>query len=210
MDAGFWHRKWQRNDIAFHESDANRLLVAHYADWALPPGSRVFLPLCGKTLDIRWLLSRGHRIAGAELSPLAVEQLFAELGVTPAATEIGRTRLYHSEGIDVFVGDIFDLSFDVLGPVAAVYDRAALVALPADVRSCYAEHLIRLTGAARQLLITFDYDQALLDGPPFSIGHDEVARHYGATYDVRQLASVDVAGGLKGRCPAREEVWLLS
>jgi thiopurine S-methyltransferase len=209
MEASFWQSKWERNEIGFHNAEAHPLLVAHFGALALAAGSRVFVPLCGKTRDIHWLLANGHRVAGAELSRLAVEQLFAELGVTPAVTEAGAMHRYGADGIDIFAGDIFALSGEMLGPVDAVYDRAALVALPPGMRSRYAAHLARITGRAPQLLISFDYDQSLLDGPPFSVAGDEIARHYDAAYDIRQLARVAVDGGLKGKCPADETVWLL-
>jgi thiopurine S-methyltransferase len=82
VDASFWHDKWQRNQIGFHEPQANPLLLAHFDSLSLRAGSRIFVPLCGKTLDINWLLARGQRVVGAELSEIAVQQLFAGLGVT--------------------------------------------------------------------------------------------------------------------------------
>jgi thiopurine S-methyltransferase len=209
MEAGFWRAKWARNEIGFHNAEAHPLLVAHFGALALAAGGRVFVPLCGKTRDIHWLLANGCRVAGAELSRIAVEQLFAELGVTPAVTEASGMGRYSADGIDIFAGDIFALSGEMLGPVDAVYDRAALVALQADMRGRYAAHLARTTGGAQQLLISFDYDQSLLDGPPFSVAGDEIAAHYDAVYDLRRLARVAVEGGLKGKCPADETVWLL-
>jgi thiopurine S-methyltransferase len=209
MEAEFWHRKWEANDIFFHGHAANPLLVEYFGTLALPKGSRVFLPLCGKTLDIHWLLSKGHRVAGAELSAIAIEQLFSELGVTPTVTAVGELRRYSVEGIDIFVGDIFDLRRDALGPVDATYDRAALVALPETMRGQYAAHLMEITDSAPQLLICFDYDQSLQPGPPFSISDEEVNRHYQAAYDLTLLARVAVPGGLKGKSPADEIVWLL-
>ncbi len=210
MDATFWHDKWARNEIGFHGGEAHPLLVQHLGALALPPGGRMFLPLCGKSLDIHWLLAQGHRVAGAELSPLAIAQLFDELGVKPEVSVQGEVTQHHADGIDIFVGDIFQLTPGQLGPVDAVYDRAALVALPAEVRTRYAAHLKRLTALAPQLLICFDYDQSLQAGPPFSVPRAEVAQHYGADFRLSLLASESLVGGLKGRCAAQEEAWLLS
>ncbi|WP_371347133.1 thiopurine S-methyltransferase [Ancylobacter sp. IITR112] len=209
MDADFWHRKWEANDIAFHESEAHPLLVRHFGSLGLRPGARVFVPLCGKSRDLNWLLGHGYELAGAELSRLAVEQLFAELGVTPEITEIGPLERFAAEGITIFVGDIFDLTHEVLGPVDAVYDRAALVALPEPMRTRYAAHLAHLTRHARQLLITFDYDQSLTVGPPFAVDEHEVRRHYGAAYHVALLEKHPLKGGLRGKEPVAEEVWKL-
>ena len=135
MDRVFWHQKWESNDIAFHRSEANPLLVKYFNELSLAKGSRVFVPLCGKSLDIPWLLSHGYRVAGAELSKIAIEQLFDELGVTPEISRDGELDHYRANNIDLFVGDIFDVSDKMLGPVDAIYDRAALVALPEDMRN---------------------------------------------------------------------------
>jgi thiopurine S-methyltransferase len=209
MDADFWHRKWANNEIGFHESAVNPLLVKHFSALGLEPGDRVFLPLCGKTLDIRWLLSNDYRVVGAELSKLAVEQLFDELGVEPVVSACGPTQRYSTPPLDVFVGDIFDVSSELLGPVNAIYDRAALVALPEAMRGRYAAHLMEITAKAPQLLICFEYDQNMMAGPPFSLAGEEVARHYRATYEVNLLDRVDIPGGFKGKIPATESVWLL-
>jgi thiopurine S-methyltransferase len=209
MDASFWHKKWERNEVAFHEREANPLLVKYFDDLALPKGSRVFLPLCGKTLDIEWIRSRGYRVAGSELTAIAIEQLFSELGVEPVITANDGMSRYSAESIDIFVGDIFHLSSGILGQIDAIYDRAALVALPETMRSRYAGHLTEITNHAPQLLITYHYDQRVLSGPPFSVSNEEVTRHYQSGYDLKLLASTEVTGGLKGKCAARENVWLL-
>ncbi len=208
MEHSFWHDRWVSGRIGFHGRETNPLLVTHFPDLSVPENGRVFVPLCGKTLDIAWLLSKGHRVAGAELSELAIEQLFEELGVEPSISDLGKLKRYSAESIDIFVGDIFDLTASMLGVVDAVFDRAAFVALPEDMRAAYASHIADITGTAPQLLITFEYDPTLIDGPPFSITDEEVKRRYGDRYELSSLALVDVAGGMKG-VTAKENVWLL-
>tara|TARA_R110002073_G_scaffold332336_1_gene518055 strand:+ start:358 stop:996 length:639 start_codon:yes stop_codon:yes gene_type:complete len=209
MDSEFWLNKWQVKEIGFHQSEANPLLVNYFEALHLDAGSRVFLPLCGKTLDIGWLLGSGYRVAGAELSEIAVDELFTELGVEPAITNNGSLKHYAANNIDIFLGDIFTLSANVLGPIDAIYDRAALVALPEGMRHRYTNYLMKITSTAPQFLICFEYDQAAMAGPPFSIDAQEVHQHYRDAYDLSCVAKVDVAGGLKGICPADECVWLL-
>jgi thiopurine S-methyltransferase len=209
MDTNFWHRKWEKNDIAFHESAANPLLVKYFNTLSLAQGSRIFLPLCGKTLDIHWLLSNGYRVAGAELSTIAIEQLFADLKITPEISRDGELDHYRAKDIDLFVGDIFHLSRKMLGPVDAIYDRAAFVALTEEIRTRYAAHLAEVANKAPQLLICYEYDQSLMEGPPFSIGDEEVNQKYGRLYDLTLVERANVAGRLKGRVPATENVWLL-
>lgn len=210
MEKEFWQQLWAKNEIGFHERKPNTLLIKYFEKLNLVAGSRVFLPLCGKTLDIAWLLSQGIHVLGAELSEAAVQQLFADLGVEPITTERGALTRYTSQNIDIFVGDIFELSANELGVVDAIYDRAALVALPEPTRSQYTQHLMAVCNNAIQLLITFDYDQSEMSGPPFSINADKVQHYYLSTYSVTSLESTVVLGKLKGVCEADEQIWLLA
>lgn len=210
MEHSFWHDRWATNQIGFHQPAANPLLVTHCAALALPSTGRVLLPLCGKTLDIAWLLAAGYQVVGVELSELAVQQLFAELGATPCIQVLNDAlQRYETDKLTVFVGDIFALNREQLGPVDAIYDRAALVALPATLRPRYASHLTAISAGARQLLISFDYEQSQLPGPPFAVLAEELSELYGRHYELQALARQPLAGGLKGQCPADEVVWLL-
>lgn len=209
MEIKFWQELWANNEIGFHESKPNELLVKYFKKLNLQAGSRVFLPLCGKTLDIAWLLSKRVHVLGAELSETAVQQLFDGLGIAPTTTSCGALTRHSAKNIDIFVGDVFDLSAKQLGVVDAIYDRAALVALPEPTRSQYTQHLMGVCNGASQLLITFDYDQRHMDGPPFSINADKVNLYYSSTYSVTPLESKIVPGKLKGVCEADEQVWLL-
>lgn len=209
MEASFWHQKWERGDIAFHQSEANPFLAAYFGQLNLPQGSRVFLPLCGKTRDFAWLLAKGYRVVGAELSELAIKDLFNDLGLEPEISPVGELARYRANSIDIFVGDIFAVSAEYLEPVNAIYDRAALVALPAGIRGQYTSHLMDITGGAPQLLVTYQYDQGLMDGPPFSVSEDEVKQHYGDIYQLKAVEKQNVAGGFKGGVTATETAWLL-
>ena len=208
METSYWQQKWEKNEIAFHQSEANPLLVKYFNELSLAKNSRVFLPLCGKTLDISWLLFNGYRVVGAELSKTAIEQLFTELDVEPKISVVGEMAHYSAKNIDIFVGDIFDLSSNMLGKVDAIYDRAALVALPEKIRSRYTTHLMEITGKAPQLLICYEHDQNLMECPPFSINKEEVNQHYKDKYDLTLIVTTDVTDGLKGHA-AKEHVWLL-
>jgi thiopurine S-methyltransferase len=209
MEANFWHQKWQRGEIGFHREHANPLLVTYLGQLNLDQGSRIFLPLCGKTRDIAYLLSIGYQVVGAELSELAIHDLFQELSIEPNITQVEHATHYHAENIDIFVGDIFKLSPELLGKIDAIYDRAALVALPLTMRLDYGKHLMHLTQDAPQLLITMEYQQELIDGPPFSISEQEVQQHYANTYAIALMEKPDIEGGIKGKVPALEAVYIL-
>ncbi len=210
MDRQFWHDRWRENRIGFHEGRANELMTRHIATVCPTPGARIFVPLCGKSRDIGWLLSRGYHVVGVELSGTAIDQLFDELGVTPEIIDLGAFKSYRAEGIEIFVGDIFDLDAARLGPVDASYDRAALVALPNGMRQRYAIHLAEITCNAPILQINFEYDQTLMDGPPFSIPAEMLQALHGARYTIAQLEARPVEGNLKGIVLATEAAWHLT
>ena len=208
MEENFWHQKWEKNEIAFHEEQPNPILVKYISQLSLKKDSRIFVPLCGKTLDIAWLLSHDYQVAGAELSPRAIGQLFNDLGVTPTITSLGKLNCYSAININIYVGNIFDLTRSMLGVVDAIYDRAAMVALPENMRPRYSKHLINITNQAQQLLITYTYNQADMEGPPFSVSNGEVKQHYSQYYGITLLESNAILGGLKGY-PAYENIWHL-
>jgi thiopurine S-methyltransferase len=209
MHPQFWHTRWADNRTGFHEAAANALLVAHFAALALPAGARVFVPLCGKTLDIDWLLAQGHRVAGVELSAVAVEQLFGRMGVEPVVEDMGAMQRHSADGLQVFVGDVFDLTAAMLGPVDAVYDRAALVALPPQMRMRYAQHMRAISGDVPMLLITLEYEQSLVDGPPFSVPAAEVRERYPGRV-AESLSDTFQPTGLKGAFPVTESAWKIA
>ncbi|MEM8994186.1 MAG: thiopurine S-methyltransferase [Acidobacteriota bacterium] len=210
MEPDFWHHRWQNRQIGFHEGMSNRFLVRHFGALGLPAARRILVPLCGKSRDIAWLLAEGHRVLGVELSETAVRELFAELDLVPEIEDAPAHRIYRGPGLEVFVGDFFDLTDPSAGSIDAVYDRAALVALPASTRRRYARRLAELTGGAPQLVITFEYDASHMEGPPFSIDGDEVRRCHGDTYRVELLGRAEVGGPLRERVAADECAWLLT
>lgn len=210
MDTQFWKERWEANNIGFHESQPNPALTRYCERLELARDNRVLVPLCGKTLDIPWLRSQGYRVVGVELSELATRQLFEGLQLSPRITSEGALTRYSTTGIDIHVGDFFDLEQSQLGTVDAIYDRAALIALPPVTRERYTAHLMQLTNCAPQLLVSVEYDQRQMPGPPFSVDAAEITRHYGTTYRLEQLSRAAVPGGLKGQCDADEVLWLLS
>jgi thiopurine S-methyltransferase len=210
MDEDFWQSRWRQNQIGFHEDRANSLLLRFFDRLDLRADDRVFVPLCGKSFDLDWLIGQKFHVVGVEFNKEAVEEVFARLNLVPNVDVVGPLLRYRAKAIDIFAGDFFELTESVLGPVNAVYDRAALVALPSAMRERYARHLADLTISAPQLLVTFDYDQTHMEGPPFSVSEAEVQRHYGAQYAVEQLASNVISGPLSQRCEGDENTWFLA
>ncbi len=210
MDKAFWLERWENSEIGFHQQDINPYLINYFPRLSLEPGSRVFVPLCGKTLDIGWLLAQGYQVVGVELSERAVTELFAELGVAPTVTDCGTLTQYHVESLTVYVGDFFALDQHTLGRVDGVYDRGALVALPADLRTLYTSHLLGITACAPQLLLTIAFDITLITSPPFSLEVNDVSGYYQNHFTLTQLSQDYLPEGLKGKYPVEETTWLLT
>lgn len=209
MDQAFWLERWRKNQIRFHENAPNALLSAYFQVLHVRKGGRVFVPLCGRSTDLMWLRDQGFEVMGVELSRLAVEQFFTEHGLEPDRSFVGPLERFEVDGITLFLGDLYDLDHMILGPVDAVYDRAALVAFPPQMRAAYAAHVVHITEAAPQFVVTFDYDQSRVQGPPFSVSAQDMQLLYGTTYALESVGGRDYPGGLKGGCPARECVWAL-
>lgn len=188
MHPDFWHQRWTDNQIGFHQSAPTPLLLKHWPSLGVPDGATVFVPLAGKSLDMAWLASQGHRVLGVELSQLAVDQFFAEHGLVPEV-ETTRYGVHHrAGGIELIQGDAFGLDAALLAHCDAVFDRAALIALPPELRRRYAGELYaKLPAGCRGLLVTLEYPQAERAGPPFSVAEDEVRALYDADWQVDRI-----------------------
>ena len=193
MEKEFWLERWEREETGFHQDDFNPYLRQYWQELHLARDSEVFVPLCGKSRDMLWLREQSHQILGVELSAIAVQAFFKENGYMPQHFTRGKFEHCEADDIRILCGDFFDLGKDELEKVIAVYDRASLVALPPDMRESYVRHLANnLPPATQILLITFDYPQPEMQGPPFAVSTDEVESLYHEHAEVRLLAQLDV------------------
>jgi thiopurine S-methyltransferase len=193
MQPEFWHERWRRGEIGWHQDAINLHLQEHWPPPETPRDARVFVPLCGKTRDLLWLAGEGHRVLGVEISPIAVEAFFSENGLTPAVTDEPLFRRYGVDEIEILCGDFFDLVPEQLAGVDAVFDRASLIALPPETRPRYARHLQGLLAPhTRILLVTLEYEQSEMDGPPFSVTESEVAALLGGRFAITKVDELDV------------------
>ncbi|KRB09851.1 thiopurine S-methyltransferase [Achromobacter mucicolens] len=175
MDAEFWLERWREGRTHFHQTRVTPLLQKYWPSLDVPKGGKVLVPLCGKSLDMVWLAAQGHQVLGAELSKLAVEQFFDENELRPVIHDSVYGTHYVAGNIEIVCGDIFKLDAQVLSHCVGVYDRAALVALPDAMRADYVRHVYgQLSPSYRGLLITLDYPQEEMAGPPFSVVDSEV------------------------------------
>lgn len=193
MEKEFWLERWERQEIGFHQDEVNSHLREYWHELDPARDGAVFVPLCGKSRDMLWLREQGRTVLGVELSPVAAQAFFDENGFTPNRIPCGKFDRFEADNIRILCGDFFDLGIEDMANVSAVYDRASLVALPPQMRERYARHLASILPPATQiLLITFDYPQEEMPGPPFAVSVDEVNALYREHAEVRLLAQLDV------------------
>lgn len=196
MDCEFWIQRWRNQRPDWHLSVAHPSLVKFFPRFKLRPGDVAFVPLCGKSVDLAWLADQGLQVIGNEISPIAIQDFFAGRQLQPTRSKMGKFICWQAQRYTIYEGDYFDLTAAQLSDVKFVHDRAAHIALPKEGergRKAYMKQMRRLLPAGAQtLLITFDYDQAAMPGPPFSMSYDEVIWHYAFDHIIECLAQEDV------------------
>lgn len=197
MKQEFWQEKWQANEIGFHQDAPHPLLKKHFSALALQRGARVFVPLCGKSSDMICLQEQGYGVVGLELSEIAVQSFFSENNLEVNISEVEGYKRFQSENIEVLCGDFFSVRCELLGDIAAVFDRAALIALPPEMRVQYAEKMQQLMEPGTDMLmIALEYEQGIINPPPFAVVQDEVMTLYSSWCEIELLekASAIVKG----------------
>lgn len=196
MEHAFWHSRWEEGRIGFHQKEINEQLQAHWSALNLDVDTRVLVPLCGKSRDMLWLREQGCSVLGVELNQGACEAFFSENGAEAEVGESASCRAYRCDSIELLCGDMLALDATRFEEIGAVYDRAALVALPPEMRKAYAQMLCeRLPAGVSMLVITMEFagDQ----GPPFAIAEAEVRELYGERFDISRLSETEE--GPKGK-----------
>ncbi len=193
MQAEFWLEKWEAYEIGFHQQEINAYLKAYWPLLKLNSNAKVFVPLCGKSRDLLWLLEKGHQVIGIELSPIAIRHFFEENGMDYCISYDGAFPCWEADNLIILEGDFFKLNASYLQDVSAIFDRASLVALPPELRQQYVRHLQSLFPKAIQiLLVAFEYDQDEMNGPPFSISDEEIQVLYQNDFNITQLFEANV------------------
>ena len=222
MNPEFWQTRWQEKRIGFNQSQVNPLLMKCFSHLNVPAGGRVFVPLCGKSIDMAWLAAQGYNVVGVELVETAVQEFFAEQNIVPTVYQHADNPTIKSyqgqlagRTITLWVADIFALTAEDIDNVDAVYDKAALIALPANMRVKYSEQVRQLSDTADkkfapQLLITLNYDQIKKNGPPFSISSEQIQQYYGEHYQINELINELATIGSAPELTVTEHVWLLN
>lgn len=182
MEREFWLERWEMNQIGFHKDQFNQNLLNHFSKLLLKEDDHILVPLCGKSLDMIWLAKQGLKVTGIELSEIAIKEFFTENKLDYSVEELGAFKKYTSHNITLLEGDIFDLSTDMLDPIDGVYDRASTVALPDKLRSRFLDKLKELNPQLNILMVLFNYNQELVNGPPFSVSDEFILSHFDKSY----------------------------
>lgn len=200
MDPKFWLETWEENEIRFHQDDTEPRLKRYFAD--IKPG-RIFVPLCGKSLDMLWLIKKGWEVIGVELSPIASEAFFKENQIPCEKQKVGPFDVYVGKNIKIFCGDLFELKPEYIGSLSAVYDRACIIALPPEMRKKYAAHLKSILSLSqfdefRWLLLSMEYPQQLAEPPPHSVERAELDSLFLVEFKIQELERAVQSQGRKG------------
>lgn len=211
----YWHQKWEFNDIGFNQSKPNPLMTKYFEVLDLKQDSRIFVPLCGKSIDMLWLVEQGYYVIGVELSAIACAAFFEEHQIPVTIIRSKYFTHYQSDKITLLAGDFFNLDSIILGDIDAVFDRAALVALSPPLRRRYVNFLMHLCQPQTSIfLISFSYEQDAIQGPPFSVDKNEVTAIYSADFNIKLLFDGPVKRisphlQVKGLASASEQVYCL-
>lgn len=203
MEQDFWLKRWENGETGFHQDDLNPYLAYFYGEKGPALEARqalkVFVPLCGKSLDMLWLAQNGYEVLGIECSEIAVKAFFEEHELDCQIEQGEHFTRYISvqvEGrrrIEILLGDFFNLTKADIEGVTDTYDRASMIALPEDMRRSYADKMFDLQNEGmRTLLITLTYPQNEMNGPPFSVSEEEVTGFYGEHFNIDKLMGKDI------------------
>ncbi|KAM9307702.1 putative thiopurine S-methyltransferase [Gastrophryne carolinensis] len=167
-----WKRNWEIGKIVFHEKEKHPLLV-EFLDEMINGRQKlnIFFPLCGKNVDMKWLAEKGHTIVGVDISEIGLKQFFEEQSVPfveEAVPDIPGAKVFKStsENISLYCCSIYQISDSVIGKFDGIWDRGSLVAINLIERQRYVDIMLSLLNQdCRYLLITVDFNPALIQGP---------------------------------------------
>jgi len=187
-----WLDRWRKGTTGWHRSDINPQLIKNINQFTKARTKKIFVPLCGASLDMIYLIDQGFHVVGVELSSLAIDRFFIENKMEHKVSKVGDFDLYQGKNIDIYCGDFFKLKRYYLDEVSFVYDRAALIALNPDLQKKYALHLKAILPiCSKILLLTMFYPQNEMEGPPYSVGDDDVEDLFSESKAIKKISSLN-------------------
>ena len=187
-----WISRWESNRIGWHTDKVNSQLIEYLNELKLSYQEAIFVPLCGKSLDMNYLIQKNFKVIGVEMSELAIQQFFEENNLSYTISKEEEFEVYEGDRIIIYCGDFFDLQSNHLDNVKAVYDRASLIALDDELRQKYVKHLNDIINLdVRILLLTLNYPQHQRSGPPFAVSKLEVNQLFKGSFDFQELHCIN-------------------
>lgn len=215
MGKKFWLDRWESGETPFNLTEVHPDLIEYFPQLKAKQSATVLVPLCGKSIDMIWLLKQGCHVIGVELSPIAVESFFKDQRIQYEKTKWGEFHAYKSDHIDILCGDFFSLNTVDLPTIDVIYDRAALIALPQKLRQKYADILIHVSNTATKMLLKTLESDDIAEGPPYPVNEAEVQSLYGEVFRIKRLKETpraDISPHLqaKGYCTIIDIVYELN
>jgi len=187
-----WLDRWKKGTTGWHRSDINPQLIENINQLAKTRPQKIFVPLCGASLDMKYLIDQGFHVVGVELSSIAIDRFFNENKIEHKVSKVEDFVLYQGKNIEIYCGDFFRLKKNYLYDVSCIYDRAALIALNPDLQKKYVRHLKDiLPNSSKILLLTMFYPQNEMEGPPFSVGDDNVEDLFSGSKEIKKISSLN-------------------
>jgi len=187
-----WLDRWKKGATGWHRSDINPQLIENINQLAKTRPQKIFVPLCGASLDMKYLIDQGFHVVGVELSSIAIDRFFNENKIEHKVSKVEDFVLYQGKNIEIYCGDFFRLKKNYLYDVSCIYDRAALIALNPDLQKKYVRHLKDiLPNSSKILLLTMFYPQNEMEGPPFSVGDDNVEDLFSGSKEIKKISSLN-------------------
>jgi len=187
-----WLDRWKKGTTGWHRSDINPQLIENINQLTKAKPQKIFVPLCGASLDMKYLIDQGFHVVGVELSSIAIDRFFNENKIEHKVSKVEDFVLYQGKNIEIYCGDFFRLNKNYLYDVSCIYDRAALIALNPDLQKKYVRHLKDiLPNSSKILLLTMFYPQNEMEGPPFSVGDDNVEDLFSGSKEIKKISSLN-------------------
>lgn len=191
MDADFWTERWNQSNTPWHQSEPEALLTKYFPK---EKTKSALIPLCGKSLDVLWISKNSEKVIGVELSPIACQAFFEEQNFSYKTESYKDFKIFNSLNIELWCGDFFKLPTETYQSVDFIYDRAAIIALPPNLRQLYANKLIEIAQASTssdfQILMIGRVDEGLQDGPPFQVADAEIHKLFSEKLNLEILEKI--------------------
>ncbi|XP_071529319.1 thiopurine S-methyltransferase-like [Panulirus ornatus] len=178
-----WTQKWATGRTLWHKNDVNYALLHHETLLLRSPGLRVFVPLCGKSVDLKWFYDKGHTVVGVEGVEQAAVEFFSEHSLNYKTEQLTWAKLYktNDDRLNIYCCDMFKVDIATLGKFDVVWDRGSLVAIYEEDRKSYVSILKSLLASDfRYLLSVTQYTpNENFSGPPRNIPTELIEELFG-------------------------------